>query len=302
MRINGKAYRRVWAAALMAAMLVTTGERTVRAEGFSSPDVLILGDSQISFGAGHAFLEFFSDIMASCAPDRREKKALSKLGAMQVGVIGVRSTSIHSWVARGGAAKDAICEVDKKWKVNAGSYGVLNTTKNQFVQMGQGRNYQVCEPGQSAFEAMFAPGYYDPSLLILTFLGNSAKRWAENPDLAVRDVRALEQHLPADLPCVFMTTAPAHTKKVEKQRLAAQENIKRAFAETGSRCTFVEGSTPATIKANQSTRAFFRQHKDGRVKDPYHPNKRGARNTLKLEMDNICEAIFTALGPDRPPS
>ncbi|WP_300029202.1 SGNH/GDSL hydrolase family protein [uncultured Roseobacter sp.] len=292
---------RRWAGPLLAAALAAGGVPAT-AEQFRSPDVLILGDSQISFGAGFAFLEFFSDIMASCAPDRREKKALKKLGDMRVGVIGVRSTSIHSWVARSGAAKGAICDVDKKWKVNAGSYGVLNTTKNQFVQMGQGRNYQVCEPGQSAFETMFAPGYYDPSLLILTFLGNSAKRWAENPDLALADVRALEQHLPRDLPCVFMTTAPAHTRKVEKQRLAAQANIKRAFVQTGSRCTFVEGSTPATLRANQSTKSFFRQHKDGRVKDPYHPNKKGARNTLKLEMDNICEAIFTALEPRRPPS
>ena len=302
MQGSGRIVRRRLAAAVLAGALMTTGAQSAGADEFTSPDVLILGDSQISFGAGHAFLEFFSDIMASCAPDRREKKALKKLGAMQVGVIGVRSTSIHSWVARSGSAKDSICEVDKKWKVNAGSYGVLNTTKNQFVQMGQGRNYQVCEPGKSAFEAMFGPDYYDPSLLILTFLGNSAKRWAENPDLALRDVRQLGKHLPNDLPCVFMTTAPAHTKKVEKQRLAAQANIKRAFAETGNRCTFVEGSTPATIKANQSNKTFFRRHKDGRVKDPYHPNKKGARNTLQLEMDNICEAIFTALEPDRPPS
>lgn len=32
------------------------------AEDFISPEILILGDSQISFGSGPAFLEFFTDI------------------------------------------------------------------------------------------------------------------------------------------------------------------------------------------------------------------------------------------------
>lgn len=272
------------------------------AQNFSSPDILILGDSQISFGAGHAFLEFFSDIKNSCSPNKRQTRTLKKLGDMRVGVIGVRSTSIHSWVARSGAAKGSICDVDPKWKVNAGSYGVINETENQFVQMGQGANYQVCSAGKSAFETMFSRDYYDPKLLLLSFLGNSAKRWARNPELAERDVRQLMDQIPHDMPCVFMTTAPAHTKKVADTRLKAQANIKAAFAKTGGRCTFVEGSTPATIAANQSNKTYFRRNASGQVKDPYHPNKRGARNTLNLEMDNICTAIFDALEHTPAPS
>lgn len=51
---------------------------------------------------------------------------------MEVGVIGVRSISIHSWVARKGAAKVSICDKDIKWKINTGTYPVVKNTKNHF--------------------------------------------------------------------------------------------------------------------------------------------------------------------------
>ena len=270
------------------------------AENFTSPDILVLGDSQISFGSGPVFVDFLSELDTLCAPTKRQSRQLKQLGEMKVGVIGVRSTSIHSWTARKGAAKGSICNVDAKWKVNAGTYGVVNTTQNAFKQMGQGRNYQFCSVGKSPFETMFREDYYNPKLLVLAFLGNAAKRWASQPDAAVADVRRLTQQLPADLPCVFMTTAPAHTKKVAKSRSRAQENIQKAFAKTGNRCTFVKGITPETIAVNQSTPSFFRRNEDGRVKDPYHPNERGARHHFKQRTPAICTAIFDAL--DSKPS
>ena len=49
-------------AGLMSAL--TLGQS--QAEQFLSPDILILGDSQISFGSGPAFLEFFTDIKKHC--------------------------------------------------------------------------------------------------------------------------------------------------------------------------------------------------------------------------------------------
>lgn len=267
----------------------------VQAEVFKSPDILVLGDSQISFGSGPVFVDFLSDIEKSCAPSKREKRKLKQLGDMSVGVIGVRSSSIHSWTARKGAAKGSICDVDPKWKVNAGTYGTVNKTKNQFKQMGQGRNYQFCEAGKSPFEAMFEPNYYTPKILVMAFLGNAARRWADTPDLALADARKLSRHLPANLPCVFMTTAPAHTKKVAKLRSKAQKNIKAAFEKAGNRCTFVEGITPETVAINQSTKKFFRRNDAGAVKDPYHPNERGARHHFKMRGPALCEAIFEAL-------
>ena len=279
---------------MVAMICLTTGPAA--AQSFTSPDILVLGDSQISFGSGPVFVDFLSELDARCAPNGRDKRRIRGLDLQNTGVIGVRSTSLHSWTARSGAAKASICDVDPKWKVNAGTYGVVNRTGNQFKQMGQGRNYQFCTAGKSPFEAMFREDYYDPDLLILSFLGNAARRWADNPDLAVKDARRLSAHLPKGLPCVFMTTAPAHTKKVAKLRARAQANIKDAFAKTGNRCVFVEGITPETVAANQSTPQFFRRNAAGRVKDPYHPNERGARHFFDLRGPAICKAVFSALG------
>lgn len=293
-------FARIWALALAA--VATSLPASAQNSTFVSPDILVLGDSQISFGSGPAFVDFLSDIEASCAPSMRQKRTLRALGEGKVAVIGVRSTSIHSWTARGGAAKGSVCDVDKKWKVNAGTYGVVNTSENPFVQIGQGKNYQFCRKGQSPFEAMFDDGYYAPRLLLLTFLGNAAKRWAENPEFTRRDAERMAAQLPAGVPCIFMTTAPAYTKKVSMQRLKAQENIKAELARAGMRCSFVSGITPDTIAANQGNKSFFRRNKSGKVKDPYHPNERGARHHLRLVAPQLCDAIFTELGGAQPPS
>lgn len=264
----------------------------VSAQEFISPDILVLGDSQISFGSGPAFLEFFTDIKSHCQPNELQQQHLKKLGEMTVGVIGVRSTSLHSWTARKGRAKGTVCDVDPKWKVNAGAYGFVNTTKNKYVQIGRGDQYQFCSPNQSPFETMFRDDYYKPKLLLMSFLGNSARRWADNKDLAIKDVEALMHQVPEDIPCIFMTTAPAYKKKIVDLRLKAQKNLMEAFEETGNRCTFVPGATPATVAANQGNRHYFRLNKNGLVKDPYHPNTKAAKNFFALEMGGICNAIF----------
>lgn len=266
------------------------------AEEFISPEILILGDSQISFGSGPAFLEFFTDIKAHCHPDEQQATHLEALGEMRVGVIGVRSTSIGHWIARDGAAKDTICEEDRKWRVNAGTYGFVNMTDNKYVQIGQGREYQFCAPEKSAFEEMFREDYYNPRLLLMSFLGNSARRWADDPAAAISDVEEMMRQLPSETPCIFMTTAPAFKKEIVDLRLRAQANLMDAFKETGSRCTFVPGATPETVAANQGNTHFFRLNADGMVKDPYHPNTRAARNFFALEMDGICNAIFEQIG------
>ncbi|MEP6018195.1 MAG: SGNH/GDSL hydrolase family protein [Paracoccaceae bacterium] len=262
------------------------------ADDFVSPEILILGDSQISFGSGPAFLDFFTDIKQHCHPNPSQAKNLERLGKMRVGVIGVRSSSIHSWTSRQGKAKDTICKEDRKWRVNAGTYGFVNMTDNKYVQIGKGKEYQFCTPRKSAFEHMFRDGYYDPKLLLLSFLGNSAKRWAESEEKAVQDVQDMMSQLPRDMPCIFMTTAPAFSKKIVDLRLKAQKNLMSAFEKTGARCTFVPGATPETVAANQGNKHYFRLNSKGMVKDPYHPNQRAAKNFFALEMDGICNAIF----------
>ena len=288
-------FLRPFLSALISALLIPP-LTPLKAEEFVSPEILILGDSQITFGSGPAFLEFFTDLKQHCQASPRQAEGLAKLGEMRVGVIGVRSTSIHSWTARSGRRKDTICKEDRKWRVNAGTYGFLNTSKNKYVQIGKGRNYQFCAPKKSAFEHMFREGYYAPKLLMMSFLGNSAKRWAQSEEDAIEDVSAMMAQLPPDMPCIFMTTAPAYRKKTVDLRLKAQENLMKAFEKTGARCSFIPGATPETVLANQGNKHYFRLNKRGLVKDPYHPNARAAKNFFALEMDNICGAVFEQLG------
>ncbi|KAB7616155.1 SGNH/GDSL hydrolase family protein [Amylibacter sp. SFDW26] len=275
-------------------MCTATATSFANADSFKKPDILVLGDSQITFGSGPAFLDFFQNIKQNCSPNKKQLRDLEKLGAQSVAVIGVRSTSLHSWTARSGKPKGSVCDVDPTWKVNAGSYGTVakKNAKNVFIQIGQGKQYQFCKKGLSPFEAMFKDNYYDPKLLVLSFLGNSSGTWAKSKSAAVTDVKATIKHLPKDTPCIFMTTAPAYKKKVNDDRLRAQKNIKAAFAETGNRCTFVEGLTPQSIAANLGNKKHFRLKKSGAVKDPFHPNKRAARKFFKIEKQNICNAIF----------
>ena len=85
-----------------------------------------------------------------------------------------------------------------------------------------------------------------------------------------------------------------------QRRLKAQANIKWAFEEAGAACTFIEGATPQTVKANQGNAKFFRRNKKGRVKDPFHPNERAAKNFFSIEMGNICNAIYTEIADAAP--
>ena len=274
----------------------TASAETQQAIGkFELPDILILGDSQITFGAGPAYLDFFQNLEKNCVPNPRQSKQLKMLMLGSVGVIGVRSTSLRSWTTRAGKAKGAVCDVDPKWNVNAGTYGIINKTKKPYVQIGKSKQYQFCKKNLSPFEALFQSGYYDPSLLVLSFLGNSTKQWANQPKSALRDVKKTIKQLPADLPCVFITTAPPYAKKSVDLRLKAQENLKAAFNQTGNRCSFVEGLNSDTIAANLGNKRHFKHKKFGAVKDPFHPNKRGAKKFFALKKKNICTAIFTQL-------
>ncbi len=265
-------------------------DQTAQADqAFKSPDILVLGDSQLSFGAGPAFVDFLSMLEKNCdAPGTRN---------LSVGVIGVRSTSLATWVARSGRAKGPICNVDPKWRVNAGSYGSINRSGNQFVQIGKGAPYQFCKKDKSAFEAMFADDYYVPRLIILFFLGNAAERWAGSARTTLQDVRETLRQLPTDVPCIFMTTAPPYSQKVLDLRLDAQTNLEKAFATVGGRCTFISGLNDATIAANLGRKESFRRSKSGKVKDPFHPTEAAATKFLKLSRTQLCKAIVSELMP-----
>jgi hypothetical protein len=266
-------------------LLLTAAARAEPAVGRApgAPDILVLGDSQLTFGAGAAFVDALGRMAGSCGLDP---------GAT-VGVIGVRSSALASWTGRTRQAKAPICDIDRTWKVNAATYGTLTQGKNPYVQIGHDRRgqFRFCAAGSSPLQAVFAGGYYRPRLLILFMLGNAADRWAGSPAAALQDVRALVADLPPGLPCVFMTSAPPHGARHVALRQRAQDNIARAFADTGARCGFVAGFTPATVAENRGNAANFRRTAAGRVKDPFHPTEAAARRFLALRHAALCRAI-----------
>jgi hypothetical protein len=265
------------------------------AEQMSSPDILVLGDSQITFGAGPAYLKFFKNLKKQCAPDVQQSLDLTKLKAGSVAVIGVRSAELGSWVAKSDITKNPVCRIDPKWNVNAGVYGAINNSGEEFVQIGQGAQYQFCKKNLSPFEALFSGGFYEPKLLVLSYLGNSTKKWAKSPKAALKDVRETMHQLPAGLPCVFMTTIPTYTQKSVNLRVKAQGNLKKAFEATGNRCAFVEGLNVATIAENLGNKRHFKRRGNGKGYDPFHPKPRAARKFFALEKKNICAAVFKQL-------
>ena len=267
----------------LAVILLTASFGSAWAEGTAdlAPDVLILGDSQLTFGAAEAFLDELGALAGKCGLD----------ADATTGIIGVRSSAITSWTGTTKSAKRAICDIDPKWNVNAGAYGTLSQGKNPYIQIGKGVQFQFCRPGMSPLEALFADGYYAPDLVIFFMMGNAADRWAGDPAAALQDVRALMANLSPDQPCIFMTSAPPYKEKAVKKRQQAQENIKAAFARAGGRCTFVPGLTAETIAENQGNAANFRRNGSGKVKDPNHPTEAAARRFLALRRATLCNAI-----------
>ena len=269
---------------------------SAEAEEFISPEILVLGDSQLTFGAGPTFLNFFDNIKERCAPTPEQSTYLQRLGKMRTSVIGVRSSTLQSWLERSGRFKGMVCDVDPNWNVNAKGFGFVSTRPDEFVQIGQGREYQFCEADKSPFEAMFREDYYAPRLLFLTLMGGASYRWSNSPDFARQDALDLVAQIPQDMPCIFMTSLPAHKQDIVDRRLRAQENLKTAFEETNSRCAFVSGLTPETIEAFVGNNAFFRTNAAGVVKDPFHPIDTAAEHFFDLQAGNICRAIFDQLG------
>lgn len=275
--------------AFLAATLAACFTTAYAEQPFKSPDILVLGDSQLSFGAGPAFVNFLTMLEKNCGTTATKD--------LSVGVIGVRSTSLATWVAKSSRAKGPICNVDPNWRVNAGAYGSINRSGNQYVQIGQGAPYQFCKKGKSGFEAMFENNYYTPRLMILFFLGNAAERWAGSAQTTLQDVAETMRQIPKDLPCIFMTTAPPYTQKVLDLRLDAQANLQSAFASAGKRCTFIAGLTQTTIAANLGRKESFRRTKSGKVKDPFHPTEAAATTFLRLSRAKLCKAILSELMP-----
>lgn len=275
-----------WARSLVLSLFGVLAACDTGAEVSTSPDVLILGDSQLSFGAGVAFVDLIAAMRGDCGLARDTT----------VGVIGVRSSSLRSWTGTSRAARGAICDVDPTWNVNAGVYGALALTDNPWVQIGRGEQFQFCPADRSPLEAVFHDGYYEPRLLIMFLMGNAAERWANSPEAALQDVRDFVADLPPGQPCIFMTSAPTYGAESVRLRQRAQDNLAAAFEQAGGQCSFVPGFTPETVALNLGNAANFRRNDAGRVRDPFHPTEAAARQFLDLRRAALCEAMTEQLG------
>ena len=260
------------------------------------PEILFIGDSHLSFGAGKVFREFFRDFEKQCAPYERWNGQARAVAMRRFGLMGVKSTSPHNWVHTKRSLKKMVCEPDPKWPVNARLYGFKHRTDGTYVQLGQDRSFPFCKPGKTALEAVFE--WTKPRLLVLYFMGNTIGRWANSPRSARSDVMRLIKQIPKTTGCMFMTTSPVYLKSHNTRRVKAQTNIAAAFAKFASRCQFVPMLTPKTIAAIEGRAGYFRRHKDGRVKDPYHPGIAASRHLLRLQRAPICRAVLDAVRPD----
>ena len=265
------------------------------AKDFRSTDIIVLGDSQLSFGAGPVLKDFFENLPARCASALNDPADIARLDGLRYGMLGTRSTSLQSWVQSSGSAWKQLCRKDKKHGVNASSWGTLRSGKRRFVQVGEGRKFQVCKNGRTPLQALFTQGYYRPKILMFFVGGNGAGRLAGSAKKTQNDVDRLVRSLPADAGCLFMTTVPIFTKKRNRTRVSAQKNLKAAFAKHGDRCTFISGFSKETLRAIEGRSQYFRRRKSGRVKDPFHPDKRATKKFFNLTRPALCRGLAKQL-------
>ena len=147
-----------------------------RPDPFASPDVLVVGDSQISYGAGKVYLEFFDGLKSRCLKTADATAMPEKTGFL--GRLAQSASAPAPCIPGLHAARvkrQLFAKLIKNGAVNAGVYGIGGEPARRYVQIGQGPNYQFCKAGQSPLETMLAPGHYQPKLLIMAFLGNAAR-------------------------------------------------------------------------------------------------------------------------------
>lgn len=261
------------------------------------PEILLIGDSHLSFGAGKVFKSFFSNLEQRCSPYEAWPGQAKSAAMKRFSLMGVKSTSLHNWVIAKRRHKRMVCVPDPKWPVNARLYGFSHRSDGSYVQLGKDPHLPFCRANKTPLQAVF--DWAEPRLVILYFLGNTIDRWAKSQRLADGDVQALARHIPENTGCVFMTTSPVYGRQDNQNRMRAQRKIKTAFEKHGKRCSFVPMFTTATVAAIQGKAAYFRRHPNGRVKDPYHPGISAARRLLTLRQRPVCTAVMEALGPDR---
>ena len=290
------------AALLLAACLPAATVTTSLANGMRPTDILVLGDSQLAFGSGTAIHDFLDEFAKSCASNDPSAEERAAVDAMSVGVLGVRATGLHMWLSRKKRSTRMICVRDPNGLSNASTYGAMRYGGSRWAQIGESPNHQFCGKARSPLENIFAELPAPPRLVVFDFLGLSTFHWLAEGKLQ-RDLQRLDQQLPRETACLFLTTIPTYRASINRPRWRTQARLQAALKETGSRCRFVAGHTRTTLAAFENNPAYYRKRRNGSVRDPYHANAAGARRFLKLRGTAICRGVVQALfeGDATPP-
>jgi hypothetical protein len=270
---------------------------SAKAKAQAPVDLLVIGDSQISFGSGPAFEAFFADFATHCADADITAQQRMAVSDLKVGMVGVRSTGLTTWLARSNRGKRMMCvrDPDPRGLVNASVWGAMQRNQKQrWVQIGDAPGYRYCKQGQSTLRAMLATFPRPPKLIMFHVMATDSFRWT-TPKRIEDDLKRLEADLPNKTACIYFTTAPTYRTSVNARRVRAQAKLAAAISKTGSRCRLINGLTPATRKAFEGNAAFFYRHKSGRVRDPYHPTNAAARVYLKRHAKAVCKAVVSAI-------
>ncbi len=260
-------------------------------------EILILGDSQLAFGSGPNILDFFDSFSQRCQGLGLAPERLRAVEAMSHGILGVRATGLHMWLSNTAKGTRMICVKDPAGLVNASTYGSMRYGRSKWVQIGESRNHRFCGGARSPIQHIMANLPEPPKLMILHFLGLSAYHWLRTARLE-RDLERVDAQLPKQTKCLFWTTTPAYTAKINAPRIRAQAKLAGKLKEKNHRCGFVAGFTPETLKAFQGNTQYYYKRKNGRVKDPYHTTPAGAERFLKLRGPDLCRGVVKALWPD----
>lgn len=279
---------------------LTLSLSSVSAQSLADPDLLVIGDSQILFRGGPAYVDHFSKLAETCGALIPKRAADFKTHfSGDVGVAGVRAAAINSWLAREGKQKDTLCVPQKSWPKNARGFGALHTPDQKFHQTASDGNYPLCQPDQSPMEALFKGVAIKPKLLVFSMLGGYSKNWAKDEALAHKHAAELAAQVPKNTPCLYLTTAPSFSENHNSDRLKGQDHFFDGIQKAGGACLPVRGLTDETISAFQGNNKFYKTREDGTVRDVFHPNDLGVRTFLKKVSPAMCQALVSLIDRDQ---
>ena len=279
---------------------LTVSLSSASAQSLADPDLLVLGDSQILFRGGPAYVDHFSKLAETCSaliPERANDFKTHFIG--DVGVAGIRAASINSWLARQGKEKDALCVPEKSWPENTRGFGVLHTPDQKFHQTGSDGAYPLCQADRSPIETMFKDIAIKPKLLVFAILGGYAKNWAKDEALAQKHAAELAAQVPENTPCLYLSTAPSFSENHNSHRRKGQDHFFDGIQKAPGACLPVRGLTDKTISAFQGNSEFYKTRDDGTVRDVFHPNDLGIRTFLNKVSPAMCQALVTIMDRDQ---